>query len=98
MDKKEISWSEINRDINNMKQKVEVKFEQDDSLSDLTDALEYVVESSIDVLIDLIKKLDSTEAPNLDIESNKIINNLLTELESLNKAQPMRKKRGYEEE
>tara|TARA_B110000003_G_scaffold273647_1_gene311828 strand:+ start:359 stop:655 length:297 start_codon:yes stop_codon:yes gene_type:complete len=98
MDKKEISWSEINRDINNMKQKVEVKFEQDDSLSDLTDALETVVESSIDVLIDLIKKLDSPEAPNLDIESNKIINNLLTELESLNKAQPMRKKSGYEEE
>ena len=64
MDKKEISWSEINRDINNMKQKVEVKFEQDDSLSDLTDALETVVESSIDVLIDLIKKLDSPEAPN----------------------------------
>ena len=77
-------WSDISKDIKEVKNKIKSKIDEEDLLEDLKESFKQTIENTAGIIDNLIKTVDSTNKDEeIKLETKKIIKEINIELKNL---------------
>ena len=77
-------WSDISKDIKEVKNKIKSKIDEEDLLEDLKESFKQTIENTAGIIDNLIKTVDSTiKDDEIKLETKKIIKEINIELKNL---------------